>query len=188
MNVNEKISLLLRHADRDDIPQGSFGNEILLNEKGKQNAQIFGEKFAQRKINRIFTSPVGRCIQTAEYMTKGYGRSIEIIETTALGAPGLHIKDEKIAGDFFLQHGFDEMYNRFMQGKEIPGVCSIEEMKSSMTKFITDNTENKGITLFISHDMIIAMYHYCLNKTVYTKENWINFLTGITFKNGIYER
>jgi hypothetical protein len=27
--------------------------------------------------------------------------SVEIIETTALGAPGLHIADEKIAGEFF---------------------------------------------------------------------------------------
>ncbi len=56
MKENEKISLLLRHADRDDIPQGSFGNEILLNEKGKQNAQSFGEKLALNKMNRIFTS------------------------------------------------------------------------------------------------------------------------------------
>ena len=71
MNVNEKIALLLRHADREDIPQGSFGNEILLNEKGKQNAQSFGEKLAEIKVNRIFTSPVGRCVQTAEYITKG---------------------------------------------------------------------------------------------------------------------
>ena len=53
MKENEKISLLLRHADRDDIPQGSFGNEILLNEKGKQNAQRFGEILSERKINRI---------------------------------------------------------------------------------------------------------------------------------------
>jgi hypothetical protein len=49
MNENEKISLLLRHADRDDIPQGSFGNEILLNEKGKQNAQSFGENYQKEK-------------------------------------------------------------------------------------------------------------------------------------------
>ena len=54
MKENEKISLLLRHADRDDIPQGSFGNEILLNEKGTQNAQRFGEILSERKINRIF--------------------------------------------------------------------------------------------------------------------------------------
>ncbi len=106
MKTNEKISLLIRHSDRDDIPQGSFGNEILLNEKGRQNAQSFGENLSGRKINRIFTSPVGRCIQTAEFITKGYGSSVEIIETTALGAPGLHITDEKIAGDFFFTTRF----------------------------------------------------------------------------------
>jgi hypothetical protein len=81
MNVNEKISLLLRHADRDDIPKGSFGNEILLNKKGNQNS-----------------------------------------------------------------------------------------------------TQN-GTTIFITHDMLIAFYHFSINKKVYTKDNWINYLTGLTFRN-----
>jgi len=183
MDVNEKISLLLRHADRDDIPQGSFGNEILLNEKGKQNAQRFGEKLSERKINRIFTSPVGRCVQTAEYITKGYGSSIEIIETTSLGAPGLHISDEKIAGKFFLQHGFDEMYKRFMQGEKIPGIPNINELNFRITNFINENSTQNGMTIFITHDMLIAFYHFSINKKVYTKDNWINYLTGLTFRN-----
>jgi phosphohistidine phosphatase SixA len=118
MKENEKISLLLRHADRDDIPQGSFGNEILLNEKGKQNAQSFGEILSERKINRIFTSPVGRCVQTAEYITKGYGNSIEIIETTSLGAPGLHISDEKIAGNFFFNTVLTKCINDLCKAKK----------------------------------------------------------------------
>jgi broad specificity phosphatase PhoE len=183
MNVNEKISLLLRHADRDDIPQGSFGNEILLNEKGKQNAQSFGEKLAERKINRIFTSPVGRCVQTAEFITKGYGSSIEIIETNALGAPGLHIKDEKIAGEFLLQHGMDEMYKRFIQSEKIPGIPNINELNKRITNFINKNTNENGTTIFITHDMLIAFYHFSINKKVYTKDNWINYLTGLTFRN-----
>lgn len=189
MKENEKISLLLRHADRDDIPQGSFGNEILLNEKGKQNAQRFGESLFKRKINRIFTSPIGRCVQTAEYITKGYGSSIEIIETTALGAPGLHINDEKIAGEFYLQNGFDEMYKRFMAGKEIPGIPNIKELNYRITKFINENSTENGTTIFITHDMLIAFYHFSINKKVYTKDNWINYMTGLTFINGqIYER
>jgi len=187
MNVNEKISLLLRHADRDDIPQGSFGNEILLNEKGKQNAQRFGESISDKKINRIFTSPIGRCVQTAEFITKGYGSSIEIIETTSLGAPGLHISDEKIAGKFFLQHGFDEMYNRFMQGKEIPGIPSVNELNYRITTFLKENTTQNGRTLFITHDMLIVFYHFSINKKVYTKDNWVNYMTGLTFKNGIID-
>jgi broad specificity phosphatase PhoE len=189
MNVNEKISLLLRHADRDDIPQGSFGNEILLNEKGKQNAQSLGKNLSESKINRIFTSPVERCVQTAEFLTKGYGKTIEIIETTALGAPGLHITDEKIAGEFYLQYGFDEMYKRFMQGKEIPGIPNINQLNYRITNFITENTTTNGTTIFITHDMLIAFYHFSINNKVYTKDNWINYLTGLTFINGqIYER
>jgi len=187
MKKNEKISLLLRHADRDDIPQGSFGNEFLLNEKGKQNARNFGEKLAENKINRIFTSPIGRCVQTAEFMIKGYGRSIEIIETIALGAPGLHITDEKIAGEFYLQYGFGEMYKRFMQGKEIPGIPNITELNQRITNFITENTTANGTTIFITHDMLIAFYHFSINKKVYTKNNWINYMTGLTFINGILD-
>jgi len=183
MKENGKISLLLRHADRDDIPQGSFGNQILLNEKGKQNARSFGEKLAKRKINRIFTSPIGRCVQTAEFMTKGYGRSIEIIETTALGAPGLHIKDEIIAGEFLLQHGFDETYKRFMQNENIPGIPNINELNNRITSFINENSTENGTTIFITHDMLIAFFHYSLNRKVYTKDNWINYLTGLTFRN-----
>jgi broad specificity phosphatase PhoE len=179
----DKISLLLRHADRDDIPQGSFGNEILLNEKGKQNAQSFGEKFAERKINKIFTSPIGRCVQTAEFITKGYGSSIEIIETIALGAPGLHITDEKDAGEFFMQHGFDEMYKRFIQGEIIPGIPNINELNNRITNYINENTTENGTTIFITHDMLIAFYHFSINKKVYTKDNWINYLTGLKFTN-----
>jgi broad specificity phosphatase PhoE len=183
MNVNDKISLLLRHADREDIPQGSFGNEILLNEKGKENAKRFGESFFKRKINRIFTSPIGRCVQTAEYITKGYGSSIEIIETTSLGAPGLHISDEKLAGDFFLQYGFDEMYKRFTQGESIPGIPNINELNIRMKNFINENSTTNGTTIFITHDMLIAFYHFSITKKVYTKDNWINYLTGLTFRN-----
>lgn len=189
MNVNEKISLLLRHADRDNIPQGSFGNEVLLNEKGKQNAQSFGEQLIERKISRIFTSPVGRCVQTAEFITKGYGSSIEIIETTALGAPGLHIKDENIAGEFYLQYGFDEMYKRFMKGEEIPGMANVDELNYGITNFIKQNSIENETTVFITHDMLIAFYHFSINKKVYSKDNWINYMTGLTFINGqIYER
>ena len=183
-----RLSLLIRHGDRDAIPEGSFGNEVLLNEKGKQNAKSFGESLSERKLNKIFTSPVGRCIQTAEFITKGYGNPVEIIETTALGAPGLHIADEKIAGEYYLKHGGLKMYDHFIQGVEIPGVPKIEELRNSLTNFISENTNDNGLTLFISHDMLIAFYHYSINKTIYTKENWVKYLSGLTLKNGRYEK
>jgi broad specificity phosphatase PhoE len=183
-----RLSLLIRHADRDQIPEGSFGNEVLLNETGKENSLKFGESLSELKVNRIFTSPVGRCVQTSEQISKGYGKSIEIIETTALGNPGIPIFDDKLAGEYYLQHGGIGMYQHFTEGKNISGVLPIEEMKISMTNFIDKNTTKNGLTLFVSHDMIIAMYHYCLNKMIYTQENWVNYLSGIILKNGRYEK
>jgi hypothetical protein len=56
-----KFSLLIRHADRDKIPVGKFGNDVLLNEKGKERALNFGKGLSNLK--RIFTSPVRRCVQ-----------------------------------------------------------------------------------------------------------------------------
>jgi len=182
-----QISLLIRHGDRDKIPHGSFGNEILLNKKGKQNSLEFGERIAGMKVNKILTSPVGRCIQTAQFISKGYGKDIEIIETKALGAPGLHINDEKIAGEFFLQYGFDEMYQRFVNEIEIPGVPNVSELSTAFTNHLVENTNQNGLTIFVTHDMLIAFYHYSLNKTIYTKENWIKYLTGLVLKNGKYE-
>lgn len=184
MKTNHKISLLLRHSDRNEIPQGSFGTEVLLNKKGIQNAQNYGKILSEVKINKIYTSPVKRCVQTAEYITRGYGASIEIVETIALGTPGLHINDEKIAGEFYLKAGFDEMYKRFIKGESIPGMPNALELNDRVTTFLKEKTEENGTTIFITHDMLIAFYHYSINKTIYTKNNWINYLTGLTFKDG----
>jgi hypothetical protein len=49
---SNKLSLLIRHADRDKIPAGSFGNEVMLNEAGKINALNFGETLSDLKINK----------------------------------------------------------------------------------------------------------------------------------------
>ncbi len=181
---NIKLSLMIRHGDRDKIPHGSFGNEVMLNEKGKLNSLKFGESIKQLNVNKILSSPVGRCVQTAEYIRKGYGRNIEIIETSALGNPGLHICDPIVAEDFFLKSGFDEVYERFTREIDIPGIANRFDLNSNMTNFITKESDKNGITIFITHDMIIAMYHYSLNKTIYTKQDWVNYLAGLILKNG----
>lgn len=181
-SADSKLALIIRHADREQIPKGSFGNEILLNEIGMNNSILFGKDLKQHKINCIYTSPVVRCVQTAHYLKEGYEKELPFHTTKALGDPGLHITDDKLAGEFFLKHTFDEMYRRFMLGEAIPGVPSAQDFEQKMTEFIKQNTVENGLTIFITHDSLIAFYHYCLNKVVYTKENWVNYLSGIILK------
>jgi hypothetical protein len=186
--LDAKLALLIRHGDREQIPNGEFGNEVMLNEKGKQNSFAFGETLKEFSINRIYTSPIPRCIQTAEFISKGFGNELEIISTKCLGAPGLHIADEKIAGEFFLNFGFDEMYKRFINEEKIPGVPDSKIFSTLMTNFINKSTTEKGLTVFVTHDSLIAFYDFCLRKRIYTKNNWVKYLDGVIIKNVLDEK
>ncbi|GHT62971.1 phosphoglycerate mutase [Bacteroidia bacterium] len=184
---NDKISLLIRHADRDKIPAGEFGNDVLLNEKGEERALSFGKSLSELKINKIFTSPVQRCVQTAEYITKGYGKSLEITQSHELGDPGLHISDDQVAGKFFLTEGFDELYYRITHNIDIPGISVTKEFNTNMTDFLTENSKENGLTIFVTHDLLVAHYHFSINGKIYPKDDWVKYLGGLILKNGKYE-
>ncbi len=176
---NSRLAMLIRHADRERIPDGEFGNEIPINEKGKKNAIAFGEKLQGKDVNRIFTSPIHRCIQTAEHISLGYNKKLDIITSKCLGDPGLHTEDELIAGEFYLKHGFDELYRRFVDGETIPGVASHANYHLAMTKFLEENTKDPGLTIFVTHDSLIVFYDFCLSGKIYNKENWVKYLSGL---------
>ncbi len=184
---NSKLAMLIRHADRDLIPTGEIGNEILINEKGEQNAFAFGETRKGHFVQKIFTSPIPRCVQTAEFILKGYGKELDIVSTKCLGDPGLHVADEVIAGEFYLKYGFDEMYRRFKDNEPIPGIPSPDNYLKLMTEFLTRNTSEKGLTIFITHDSLIAFYHYCFDKTIYKKQNWVNYLDGLLINHSDHD-
>jgi len=173
-----KIALLIRHADRNKIPEGSFGDEIQLNTRGKQNAFNFGQKLANYRINKIYSSPVMRCVQTAKHLLKGYKKELQVEKSTILGSPGAYVYNEQLAGDYFLKVGFEAMYQNYISGEQIPGIRN-EEGTEILHHFIQQNTQNEGITIFITHDIIIANYDFHSTGTIYTKENWIPFLGGI---------
>lgn len=176
-----KIALIIRHADRDQIPSGQFGNDILLNKQGEKNAFVFGKSFQEYKINKILTSPIQRCVQTAEFILRGYGKGdVEIIPSTCLGNPGLHIINDQVAGEYFLKYGFYKILEEFIEGNTSPGLRKRVEYQEMMTEFIDRNTQEQGLTLFITHDSLIALYHYCISQKIYTHENWVPYLGGLT--------
>lgn len=182
------LAMIIRHADRDKIPAGSFGNDILLNNKGISNSLMLGEKLSKFPIAKIYTSPVRRCVQTAEFITKGKNTPVEIIETSKLGDPGLHITDDNLAGTHFLQVGFHEIYRLFMNGKPVPGIAEPHKFKTEMDEFIKTHTHQNGITIFITHDSLVAMYDFCLSGRKYTPENWVEYLSGIIIQTNHHRK
>lgn len=69
---NQKIILLLRHSERDDIDSVWHPKELLLTPNGHQIAKKFGKKLPNDRSIRIFTSHAPRCQETANDIIEGF--------------------------------------------------------------------------------------------------------------------
>jgi hypothetical protein len=86
-----------------------------------------------------------------------------------------------------LTEGFDELYYRITHNIDIPGIAITEQFNEKMTDFLTENTKENGITIFVTHDLLIAHYHFSINGKIYPKDDWVKYLGGLILKNGKYE-
>ncbi len=174
------MALLIRHAEREDFPCGTFGNEALLTQNGLKEAFSFGKALSGKKINHIYSSPLIRCVQTAKEIVHGLGYNVDITLTSILGDPGIHIADVDKAGPVYLNTSAQKIYCRFADGEPLLGFTPAETLKENGLGYIINHTVKEGITLFISHDSLIAHLSFACGIGDY-HANWIDYLDGVAF-------
>ena len=174
-----RLVLLIRHADRDEIPDGTFGDEIELNELGLQKSRIFGTRLRSLPVSKVITSPVQRCIQTGVQIALAFDKKLPVSQSNALGNPGLHISDAKAAGKAYFKYGTLAMYDRYIKRLPVAGVQEPTLLLSDFNKFSIENASPSGITIFVTHDMLVANYHFALDGSTYSRDNWIAYLNGL---------
>ena len=105
-------SLVIRHAEREDIPASTFGHDVNLTAEGTQSAELMGAALSQYRALTVVSSPVPRCVQTAKAMLRGAGTSAEVLTDRHLGDPGAFIVDAGTAGPLFLELPIPEIARR----------------------------------------------------------------------------
>lgn len=184
INTEGSYSILIRHGDRNKIPDGEFGNEVELNEKGFRRSLELGQNIKNLRVNRIYTSPITRCVQTAESIKAGLEQEVEIIETILLGDPGPFVENAEKAGISYLKLGFKQCYETLLDGKIVDGNRSTQEGADLLSEYIKKNASPCGVNIFVSHDMIIALYSdKTFGKRYSLGANWINYLDGLIIKH-----
>ncbi len=180
-DINERqMALIIRHAERERIKDGEFGNEVSLTNHGMEDAEQLGEILTSYKVNRIYTSPLRRCVQTALCIQKRLGENIDVVLTNQLGNPGFHIQDAELAGKTGLKEGFKKIYEDFINGKTPAGWATAESLRTEALDFIKSKTTEKGLTLFITHDFLVAHFAFANGIRTYDFENdWCSFLDGV---------
>ena len=82
------VLLLLRHSVRDDLPQESDEAYALpITDTGYQLAADLGNLLRGR-VRTLHSSPLTRCIQTAEAIAEGAQATVDVVPDRLLGDPG----------------------------------------------------------------------------------------------------
>lgn len=163
---------LIRHAEKTD---SSVHAE--LTKKGHDDSILFGEKLKINniKIDLIISSPISRCIQTAQMISKGYG-NIKIEESILLGDPGVFIHNGDLAMEVFKKYKLIDIINMQLSGKVLDGFNKIDAATKKLLSFME---KQKGNTLYISHDAIITPFiNYIGDNNSIEENDIVDYLCG----------
>jgi len=176
--VKDPHILILRHAERGEIPSGSFGHDLLLTEEGRKSSLSLGKKLAHIRWAQVFSSPLIRCQETAEHFLKGTGQSLPITLTPHLGDPGPFVFDQEKAGSIFLENTPYIIMQKILSAQHVPGMRTLEDGVKLFVDYLKTFTHFP--CLMISHDIIIALLQAYFSKS--TPHKFPDFLNGFWLK------
>lgn len=175
----ERVFLLVRHGERNHITPADpdYGAHVGLTEKGKDQAYSLGRSIPTEGDMVFFSSPVGRCVETAECIAKGRGIEKPSVEKL------------ECLGEYFVQN-YDTYVEVLKQGF-YEGICAwLKDDKStdafyplaSRSEEMLSMMLEKGcarFNIFATHDawVVPCLTHFCGMK--FTPQRWMNFLSGM---------
>ncbi len=176
------VALLLRHSARDEILSGDFGNDIPITEIGRRAASQLGRVFGKR-LKALHSSPLPRCVQTAESLCEGAGMHLDISTHRFLGDPGIFVLDGKVAWENWEALGNDGVMRHLaLADHALPGMADPEEAVGMLLRYMLQNVESTpGIHVFVTHDAILAPVAARLLKRLTEISDWPAFLEGAFF-------
>jgi broad specificity phosphatase PhoE len=170
-------SLLLRHADRPPIPPGEFGDDLEITDQGRRRARALGVLFGDRLI-RVVSSPVRRCVGTAEAILSGAGIQVAVERDCRLGDPGPWIVDARIAGEVFRARGTAGVVEGQLAGHCLPGMRSLHAGTTMLLDLLVGYGHGDGVSVMVTHDSVIAPFVGHLLPSVELRDVMPRFLEG----------
>ena len=184
----EKIGVLIRHSERFFTEDAAMEPFMGLTDNGKEFAREFGSLLGTNTMPRLYSSFMGRCIETAYLIDKGFSEKhhqrLDHNCVDKMLSP-FYVKniDEvvrqvlKHGSDFFLRNWFDQRIDENI-------IENPQKASDRLTRFMFEriNALNiNQIAVCVSHDWnIFAIKEFKLGLQHETSGD-IGFLDGIFF-------
>lgn len=171
------VALLTRHSIREE--SGGFATyDVPLTPEGVALAKAWGERLC-RPITGLFSSPVGRCVATAEAIAEGAGISLMVQTSTTLVEPGSYVQDIAMVGGLFFKLGPLGFANKHLRN-EVRGALSPQDGALQLLNYLRQHQGEPGsLAVHVTHDTILAAFIYFLRgESQLEKDHWPWMMEG----------
>ena len=175
------VSLVVRHAEREDIPAGTFGHDVNLTAEGDRAAEQLGTALSEARALTVLSSPVPRCVQTALAMLRGAGSLAKVVTDQRLGGPGAFVADAEVAGPLFLELPIPKIARRQLQdASPLPGMRPTSEGVKILLELVTSPLGKNGrLHVFVTHDIILSVLVASIFHSSLEETDWPGYLEGL---------
>ena len=152
------VAMLVRHSVRDPLPPGDLGYANTLNAEGVALARSLGERLHGR-VRSLHTSPLQRCVHTAEVFARVAGDTPPILTDRMLGDPGAWVLDRVQAGENWKRLGSEGIMARLATtDADLPGTRPARVGAQNLaTHMLAIAASAPGVHVFVTHDILLAI-------------------------------
>ena len=180
--LDRPVALLIRHSARDDLPPGDAGNAVPINEAGVKLGQLLGHALRGR-LRTLHTSPLPRCIQTAEVIRSSAGVEFQIVADPLLGDPGAFVLDGRKAWGNWVSLGHEGVMQHLVSEESaLPGMANPDAAARYLVHhMLTSAAQTPGLHVFVTHDSLVTATSARLLGKALGPESWPWYLEGAFF-------
>ena len=160
---DKRLILFTRHSLRERSDGNGFASEQLpLTPKGRVLAKSWGRWLAGHLPYSLdvdsISSPIKRCIDTAQLMQEGAGLQRDITHQSLLVEPGSLVTEPEIANPIFKEVGVLNFINRFLQGNLDGTKNTYQGGLDLLSLFYQHQPQHGHLMLAVSHDTLLSAF------------------------------
>ncbi len=161
--TGKRLILFTRHSLRERSDGNGFASEQLpLTPKGRVLAKSWGRWLDEHLPYSLdvdsISSPITRCVDTAQLMQEGAGLQRDIVHQSLLVEPGSLVTEPKVASVIFKEIGVLNFINRFLQG-DIEGTKNAYQGGLDLLSlFYQHQPQPNQLRLAVSHDTLLSAF------------------------------
>ena len=181
----KRLILFTRHSLRERSDGNGFASyQLPLTPKGRILARSWGRWLAGHLPYSLdvdsISSPIGRCIDTAQLMQEGAGLRRDIAHQSLLVEPGSLVTEPDIANPIFKEIGVLNFINRFLQGNLEGTKNTYQGGLDLLSLFYQHQPEPGHLMLAVSHDTLLSAFLAVMFDVVEIDWNdWPKMMEGV---------